>query len=1561
MQINLSDLKDIKDLFKTKKPNSNVDNKKDSLQSKKDSVKKETKTQAISKTLDKSKDSSLVNNNLSLKKRVSCDLKKTQKSNGRDHIELKKDSIENLNKDKILHKSNVKNTLNKSSIASHPFNNALKDAIIKSNILNNIKDIHKSQDNGTHVYKRDLNDNVIVHDDTFKDTKKERDANHTQKRHSTPHDIAHSVIKDAKRERREDFSNKAFNKDLNYKNDSLDNDSNFQKRQDSKRDSNKDKLNKKQRKTENLYLNILDNDFVMMIEDSLLKVSYQNRRLIKKALYDLKYIAKDKLDLKKEELLSFVQKSIDDIALKKEHMPHLAYDDSLPASLQRQTIIDAIKTHQVVIIAGETGSGKTTQIPKMCIEAGLGVYGLIGHTQPRRIAARAVANRIAQEMGEVLGQSVGYKVRFTDITSDSAYIKLMTDGILLAETANDRLLLNYDCIIIDEAHERSLNIDFLLGYLKSILQKRPELKLIITSATIDPKRFSKHFNDAPIIEVSGRTYPVDVVYMPLVGQYNEDEEVFEQELDLKQGVLKAISYLMQEGPGDILVFLPGERDIMEMASFLKKANLRHTEILPLYARLATQEQNKIFSEHTGVRIVLSTNVAETSLTVPSIKYVIDPGLARISRYSAKTKVQRLPIEPISRASADQRKGRCGRVSDGICVRLYSKEDYESRPLYTDPEILRTNLAAVILQMISLHLGDIRDFPFIDAPQERQITDGIRLLEELGAIKDSKSKATDDLALTPIGTMLSKIPCDPRLSRMLVEGSKYSSLNEVLIIVSALGVMDPRERPLDKKEASDNYHSRFNDDKSDFMSYIKLYYYITSLQKTLSASAFKRQLKKEFISYLRVREWFDILRQLKASLQSLKFKFNTLEADYDAIHKAIISGLLSQIGMLDIKGNSYTGARGIKFLISKGSSVKKNPKWVCASVISETTRLFAREVAIIDPLWLESAASHLLKRTYNQPHWSSSQGAVMAYVTINLYGLPIVQSRLCQYKDIDPKLCRELFIRDGLVYGDIKCNYAFFNKNRELIDDVEYIEDKVRRKDLLVDASVMQDFYDKKIPQSIVTQRHFDKWWRDKLKDDPAYLDFSLELIAKDGFNDVKENLYPETILHNNLNLKLSYIFDIKDDRDGVCVHIPITVINQIKKDPFTWQIPGLREELVSEMIRSLPKRVRRSLIPAPDYAKAFLNSVEPLKGNIFEMAAKEFTRICGERITSTDFDLSSIDKHLFVTFVIEDLKGKELGASKDLDYLVAKMQGVAQDALQKVVKTHKSIKPSDKWVYGSIDKEKVTTQGSLNIISYPALCVKNKGVTIELFDNKIRQEQNMYAGLVKLLTLSIKNPTAYLQAHLPNKSKLSMYYQPLGSVSDLIDDLVKASIKKIIDDNGGLAWDEISFNKLSEIVRGNLNDTALEICSYVDKILYKAHEIKRLLKGSFGFDMALSYSDIQKQLDSLVYKGFISDTSLECLANIPRYLQAAIERINKLTRDVNKDLMYLRKLEALENKYYGALTQYPKDLYPKEFDDIKWMLEELRVSYFAQQLGVKGPISDKRIEVCIDNILKNNA
>lgn len=763
---------------------------------------------------------------------------------------------------------------------------------------------------------------------------------------------------------------------------------------------------------------------------------------------------------------------------RKQSLPKITYDEALPVAQKHDEIIEAIKNNQVLIIAGETGSGKTTQIPKMCLEAGLGLHGLIGHTQPRRLAARAVSTRIAQELGEELGHSVGYKVRFTDVTSENCYIKLMTDGILLSETASDRLLLNYDCIIIDEAHERSLNIDFLLGYLKQLLIKRKDLKLIITSATINTERFSKHFNNAPVIEVSGRTYPVEVEYMPLGLQDGDedDPECEVEELDLRNGILKALKFLFKEhGRADTLVFLPGEREIMDIAAFLKKAHLPNTEILPLYARLATAEQNKIFSPHSTVRVVLCTNVAETSLTVPGIKYVIDPGTARISRYSPRTKVQRLPVEKISQASANQRKGRCGRVSEGVCVRLYSEEDFLSRTEFTDPEILRTNLAAVILQMVALHLGNITKFPFIDPPQMRQVTDGIRLLEEVGAINDAKGKGTDEIELTKIGVALSKIPADPRLSRMLVQADKEGALSEVLVIVSALAVMDPRERPLDKQEQSRQAHHRFDDEKSDFLSYLNLYKYICQLQTKMSNSALRKRLKAEYISYLRVREWFDLLRQLRASCQSLKYRSNEVPSTYEAIHRAILSGLLSQIGHYeDNDKGMYLGARGVKFVIHPSSVLcKKKPKWICSAELNETSRLFAKTVASIDPLWVETIGAHLIKKSYAEPHWSKKQGAVIASMTISLYGLPIVQGRKVQYSQIDKKLCRELFIRDGLVAGDVELKYDFFRHNLELVDEVVHVEDKLRRRDLLVDSTVLEEFYAKKLPEDIVTVRHFE--------------------------------------------------------------------------------------------------------------------------------------------------------------------------------------------------------------------------------------------------------------------------------------------------------------------------------------------------------------------------------------------------------------------------------------------------------------------------------------------------------
>lgn len=1331
----------------------------------------------------------------------------------------------------------------------------------------------------------------------------------------------------------------------------------------------------------------------------------------------------------KASLELYLAEQVQSLQQRNENVPKLEYPEALPVSQRKDEIMSALVNHQVVIIAGETGSGKTTQIPKMCLEAGFGRKGLIGHTQPRRIAARAVATRIAEEMHEQLGNSVSYKVRFTDISSPNAYIKLMTDGILLSELVTDRLLLNYDVIIIDEAHERSLNIDFLLGYLKNLLVKRPELKLIITSATIDVERFAAHFNNAPIIEVSGRTYPVEVVYMPLVedhkgvyieshdgsGRYeskvtsaksraeeidellgdngpgawrtnnaqgslstlkaaasrsrvaDDDDRDVADTMDLRQGILQAIRYLQNRGRGDTLVFLPGERDILEIAQFLRKAGLKDTEIVPLYARLATQEQNKIFTDHAGVRIVLSTNVAETSLTVPGIRYVIDPGLARISRYSSRTKVQRLPIEPISQASANQRKGRCGRVSDGICVRLYSKEDFDNRPEFTDPEILRTNLASVLLQMASLRLGRVENFPFIDAPAERQVSDGLRLLEELGAINaKSRNYHSDHLQLTNIGKTLSRLPCDPRLGRMIVEAEKYHSLNEVLVIVSALAVMDPREYPLDKKEAASQWHRRFNDDKSDFISILKLYDYLKELQSSLSNSALRRQLKQEFISFLRVREWFDVLRQLRVSTQMMGMSFNQEKADYESIHRSLISGLLSHLGMIEPNGNNYIGARGSRFVIFPASPLaKKPPKWICASELSETSRLFARTVAAIDPIYAESCAAHLIKNTYNEPHWSKKNGAVMAYLTRSIYGLPIVQKRLVQYQDIDPKLSHELMIRDGLVEGNIEGNYRFLKHNISLIDDVEYLEDKVRRRDLLVDATTLEHFYDERIPSHICNMRDFDKWWRTKSKEDPKYLDFSYELIAKSDIMAIEDRLYPEFWHQGALRFKLSYVFDIGNERDGVTVHIPITVLNQVKAEEFLWQIDGLRQELFATLIRSLPKRLRRNLIPAPEYAKALEDSLatytaqinqdhnasttnKPLD-NLFVVVARELTRMGGEVVSVDDFDKSLIPDYLFVNFSIEGVDGKEIAFGKDFMALSSRLQGKAREVLHQVVKSHKVSAPAQSWEYGTIKKEQVTRQGSLRITAYPALTDRGDGVTLELYDSPERQSKAMNQGAIKLIALSLKSPTSYLETHLPNRAKLSMYYQPLGSIKELIFDLMLCAISNIVQRNGGVPWDEENFLRLKEIVRGELNDEALSIAKTIEQSLVKAHELKRLLKGKISFDLARSYADIAAQLDGLIYKGFISECGNEHLKELPRYLQAAIERISRLQRDVVRDQMYMRTLENLNEEYQKVLKSYHSDLIPPPLKEVKWMIEELRVSYFAQHLGVSCPISDKRI------------
>lgn len=1287
-------------------------------------------------------------------------------------------------------------------------------------------------------------------------------------------------------------------------------------------------------------------------------ITYLDRQKIIRALKNIKS-SDSNLEERKIDIWLSLSEAKERINKKIALEPYLAYDKSLPVSLKHDEIVKAIKEHQVIILAGETGSGKTTQLPKMCLEAGLGIRGLIGHTQPRRIAARSVANRIANEMHETLGQSVGFKVRFNDLVGDQCKIKLMTDGILLSEIAHDRLLLNYDCIIIDEAHERSLNIDFLLGYMKGILKKRPELKLIITSATIDLKRFSDHFDNAPIIEVEGRTFPVEVVYMPLLQEIDDEGETIVREIDLNKGILNAINYLMGIQRADVLVFLPGEREIAEVKAFLSKQHLKDIEILPLYARLAYSEQSKIFQAHQNVRVILSTNVAETSLTVPSIKYVIDVGLARISRYSPRTKIQRLPIEPISQSSANQRKGRCGRVSNGICVRLYEKSDFDNRPQYTDAEILRSNLGSVILQMVYMHLGDIHSFPFIDRPADRQINDGLRLLYEIGAIKQV-GKDTKNIDLTSIGYEIAKIPTDPRLARMIVESSKKFCLNETLIIASALAASDPREYPIDRREAANNAHAKFKDENSDFIGILKLYNYLKDKQSSLSKRAFSNEIKGEFISYLRVKEWFDLHLQLKLICKNLGYTFNEVDADYESLHKSLLSGLLSHIGMQTSTVGEYQGAYGIKFAIFPTSGLfKKKLKWLLANEIAETSKLYARTVAKIEPEWAYDYAKHLVKKTYHDVFFSKDKGSAVAYMNVNLFSLPIISKKKVIYNRIDPKISRELFIKEGLIYGNLNCKHPFFIQNRELIDDLVDLENKVRNKDLIVDESVLYDFYDSRIPQNITCQIEFDRWYKKQVQQDKNFLKFSFEDVTKDKINLIKEEEFPDYFYFGDIKLKLSYIFDPTDERDGVSVHIPISVVNQIKVDPFLYQVPGLQNELYAALIKSLPKKLRKNLIPAPDFAKALKERLEGCEGNLFVNAAQALTKIGGMLVTEQDFDLSLIDKHLFMTFVIEDLNGKELAYGKNFHDLANKLQGKLKETLNTVINKSEATNKNvyTEWNFGNVQEQKSIKKGSMEIIAYPAITDKGDGVSIELYDSKVKQQQAMEQGVRRLIFLSIKNPTSYLQAHLPNRAKLSMYYKELGSVNDLINDLCLCTIDTLIKEHGGYSFKQDDFEKLLAIIKSNLNDKALEIALIVETILLAAHEVKKQLSCNISLQLALMYKDCKANLNDLIYKGFIVNTTLEHLSDVPRYLQTILHRLKRGPLDPTRDLNYQRKLDDVIDRYRAVLSKY-KTLIPQSLKELKWTIQELRVSFFAQTLGVKGSVSEKRILAEIDRILK---
>ncbi|MFJ7248430.1 ATP-dependent RNA helicase HrpA [Kitasatospora sp. NPDC098652] len=1236
-------------------------------------------------------------------------------------------------------------------------------------------------------------------------------------------------------------------------------------------------------------------------------------------------------------------------------VPKITYPAELPVSQKKDDILAAIRDHQVVIVAGETGSGKTTQIPKICLELGRGVRGLVGHTQPRRIAARTVAERVAEELDTPLGEAVGWKVRFTDQVGRDTLVKLMTDGILLAEIQTDRDLRQYDTLIIDEAHERSLNIDFLLGYLKQLLPRRPDLKVVITSATIDPERFARHFGDAPVIEVSGRTYPVEVRYRPIIDDADDETDEADRDRDQIQAICEAAQELQDEGPGDILVFLSGEREIRDTADALTKLKLRNTEVLPLYARLSSAEQHRVFQRSNSRRIVLATNVAETSLTVPGIKYVIDPGTARISRYSHRTKVQRLPIEAISQASANQRKGRCGRTSDGICIRLYSEEDFLSRPEFTDAEILRTNLASVILQMTAAGLGDISAFPFLDPPDSRNIKDGVHLLHELGALdpeeKDPRKR------LTALGRKLAQLPVDPRMARMVLEADRNGCVRDVMVIAAALSIQDPRERPAEKRQAADERHRRFNSETSDFLSYLAMWRYVREQQKELSSSAFRRMCKSEFLNYLRIREWQDVYTQLRTVAKQLGVTIEEphpdAEPDADRIHQSLLAGLLSHIGLFDVEKREYAGARGARFAVFPGSGLfKKPPRWLMSAELVETSRLWARINAKIEPEWVEPLAAHLTKRSYSEPHWEKKSGAVLAYEKVTLYGVPIVAQRKINYGRIDPELCRELFIRNALVEGDWETHHKFFAENRKLLGEVEELENRARRRDILVDDQTLFDFYDARLPEEVVSTRHFDSWWKKARHEQPDLLNFEKSMLINDAADGVTEADYPDHWQQGKLRFKLTYQFEPGSDADGVTVHIPLPVLNQVTAEGFDWQIPGLREELVTAYIKSLPKAIRRNFVPAPDFARAALRAVkdrqEPLLPSL-EHALKRLTAIT---VPPEAWDDERVPDHLKVTFRVVDGK-RRLAESKDLEELRIGLKPKLKETLSSAA-SGRGIEQSGltAWPAGLPVLQRTFEQRSRghSLRAYPALVDEGETVGVKLFDTPQAQAQAMWEGTRRLLMLTTTSPAKSIQGRLGNQAKLALSHSPHGSIAALFEDVVAAATDRLMTLAGGPAWDEAAFGKLHDKVRADLYDLSADTTLKTATALIAFHKASTRLKSVSSPVLLNAVNDVRLHLASLVHPGFVTATGWQRLPDLKRYLLAVDRRLEALPNHPQRDAQQLLKVQQVQQAYGELLAAVPAGQQPsEEVRAIRWMIEELRVSFFAQGLGTPSPVSEKRI------------
>ena len=1260
-------------------------------------------------------------------------------------------------------------------------------------------------------------------------------------------------------------------------------------------------------------------------------------------------------------------------------LPPVSFPEELPVSGRRVEIAAALAAHQVIIVCGETGSGKTTQLPKICLQLGRGQRGLIGHTQPRHIAATSTAKRIAQELGSPPGMHVGFKVRFNDTLSSGAWVKLMTDGILLAETQGDPLLKQYDTLIIDEAHERSLNIDFLLGYLKQLLPKRPDLKVIITSATIDADRFARHFGSldkpAPVIEVSGRLYPVELRYRPveadvaLVARPGAAQKAKEQR-DLMDAIVDAVDELALIGPGDVLVFLPGEREIRDVAEALRKHHPPHVEILPLYARLSAQEQERVFKSSNARRIVLATNVAETSLTVPGIRYVVDAGTARVKRYSYRNKVEQLQIEAIAQSAANQRAGRCGRVAAGVCIRLFEEQDFLQRAKFTEPEILRSSLAAVILRMKALRLGDVEDFPFIEPPPGRAIADGYQLLQELGAVDD-------DRQLTALGRQLAKLPLDPRVGRMILAGRDNVCLSEMLIIASALSVQDPRDRPVEAQGAADLAHKKFADEKSEFPAYLKIWaWFDDAIKHKKSNRQLQEHCRANFLSQLRLREWRDVHVQLLTIVREQGWRLNEAPATYEQLHTALLTGLLGNIGFKADDEPHYLGARGIKFHIWPGSTLSKKPgKWIVAAELVDTSRLYARTVAQIQPEWLEKVGGHLLKKSYGEPRWEKKSGQVSAYERATLYGLVVYSQRRINYGKFNPKEAREIFIRDALAGGDFETRAPFFAHNQKLIREIENLEHKSRRLDVLVDDELIAAFYDKLVPEGIHNAVDFEKWLKEASTKNPKLLYLNRDDLMRHEAAGVTTDLFPKLMRNAGIEMALTYHFEPGSVRDGVTLAVPLFALNQISVARCAWLVPGMLKEKAHLLLKSLPQKLRRHCVPLPDYAAGFAERIHAAKkfgtGELLDALIVDVREQTTVMVRSTDFKIETLPAHHFMNFKIIDEHGRQLEMGRNLPALQAEFGGQAREQFQKIAEQTVPVAGRDEpiaaqasatakavavntpshyqrlstWSFGPLPELLEIQQGRQTLIGFPALVDKLSHCDLEVFDDPNEAAQIHFAGLRRLFALQLKEQLKYLEKNVPGIQQMGMQFMALGSQEELRDQLINAGLERACL-QAPLPVDAEAFNKRRDEGKARLNLLVNEIARLVGQILAEYHVLPKKLQGIKVH--AAAHADMQTQLQTLIDKHFVAEQNYAQLAHFPRYLKAMQVRLDKLRADPARDARMLADWQSAAAPWQRA-QKGGRHGDPK-MDEYRWLLEELRVSLFAQELKTPMPVSVKRLQ-----------